>query len=171
MRVNLKQLELLPGQSKTVTEELMGSDEWLTGVESKFRERLSLTLQAKYAGGGFQLKGMIQAPITMVCSRCLEPFDIVVTGDFYRFAMTEESQVRYKRDGLEDEDLLTVTDGIVDLSQAIEETLVLNLPMVPLCSDNCSGLCMVCGQNLNKGKCTCTNDYVDPRLEKLKELL
>ena len=70
-----------------------------------------------------------------------------------------------------DEVYVVLEEGSADLSQAIEETLVLNIPMVPLCRENCSGLCPVRGQNLNHGSCSCKVDTIDPRLEKLRELL
>ena len=37
----------------------------------------------------------------------------------------------------------------------MHEQFVLTLPMKPLCSDDCKGLCPVCGTNLNRGTCDC----------------
>jgi uncharacterized protein len=40
-----------------------------------------------------------------------------------------------------------------------------------LCQEDCQGLCPTCGVNLNQTTCHCAEDTVDPRLEKLKDLL
>jgi uncharacterized protein len=46
----------------------------------------------------------------------------------------------------------------------------MELPMHPLCKQSCKGICPQCGADLNVSPCTCENDNVDIRLEKLKNL-
>ena len=36
-----------------------------------------------------------------------------------------------------------------------QAALLLELPLLPLCQDDCQGLCPTCGQNLNEGPCGC----------------
>jgi len=48
--------------------------------------------------------------------------------------------------------------------------VILSVPMKPLCKEDCKGLCPVCGANLNYEDCGHTQEKVDPRLLKLKEL-
>jgi uncharacterized protein len=45
------------------------------------------------------------------------------------------------------------------------------MPIQPICRSNCQGLCVECGQNLNEGSCTCSNDQIDSRFAKLQNLL
>jgi uncharacterized protein len=52
----------------------------------------------------------------------------------------------------------------------MREQFYLALPMKPLCSEACHGLCPVCGTNLNRGTCDCKRDWDDPRLAPLREL-
>jgi uncharacterized protein len=52
----------------------------------------------------------------------------------------------------------------------MREQFYLALPMKPLCSEGCKGLCAMCGTNLNKGSCDCKREWEDPRLAALKEL-
>ena len=52
----------------------------------------------------------------------------------------------------------------------MREQFYLSLPMKPLCSDACQGLCPDCGTNLNRVTCDCKRDLDDPRLAALKAL-
>ena len=55
--------------------------------------------------------------------------------------------------------------------ELMHEQFVLALPMKPLCSENCKGLCPSCGTNLNKASCECAPVWKDPRLAALEGLL
>ncbi|MDL2317223.1 DUF177 domain-containing protein [Desulfovibrio sp. OttesenSCG-928-A18] len=50
------------------------------------------------------------------------------------------------------------------------EEFLLALPVKPLCSRACKGLCPVCGCNLNEQACACNKDEGDPRLAVLRGL-
>jgi uncharacterized protein len=52
----------------------------------------------------------------------------------------------------------------------MQEQFYLSLPMKPLCSEDCQGLCPVCGTNLNRDTCDCRRDWDDPRFAALKNL-
>ena len=41
---------------------------------------------------------------------------------------------------------------------------------ITLCSEDCKGVCVMCGKNLNKGQCDCKKPIV-PRLEGLLQFL
>jgi uncharacterized protein len=44
------------------------------------------------------------------------------------------------------------------------------MPMKPLCKEDCAGLCATCGKDLNKVKCKCTQEEIDPRWAELLKL-
>ena len=71
-----------------------------------------------------------------------------------------------------DDDLSTAfyENDEIDLGALMHEQFVLSLPMKPLCSEGCKGLCPVCGTNLNKGTCDCKPVWEDPRFAALREL-
>ncbi|MGO0916599.1 DUF177 domain-containing protein, partial [Clostridioides difficile] len=54
-----------------------------------------------------------------------------------------------KVDSYTKEEKLKVCEEI-DLIDIIEQTLDFNVPHKVLCSENCKGLCQVCGANLNE---------------------
>src|SRR4030042_1665746 len=59
----------------------------------------------------------------------------------------------------------------MDLLTLVSEQVALNLPMKPLCTDLCKGICLKCGTDFNLGSCNCNVKDVDSRLEVLKKLL
>ena len=46
-------------------------------------------------------------------------------------------------------------EEIVDITEDIRAELLINLPANLLCSDDCAGLCPVCGADLNSTDCGC----------------
>ena len=43
----------------------------------------------------------------------------------------------------------------LDLTDVLEQYVISELPMKPLCRSDCQGLCQVCGDNLNEKQCNC----------------
>ena len=83
----------------------------------------------------------------------------------------ERIAVAYEREvGEDDLGVSYYKDDAVDLSEIVREQFYLALPMKPLCREDCKGLCPVCGKNRNREACTCQSEWVDPRLEPLKNL-
>ena len=50
-----------------------------------------------------------------------------------------------------------------DLTDAIREAIILNLPAFPRCSETCRGLCELCGADLNQSTCDCNKKRGDVR--------
>lgn len=51
----------------------------------------------------------------------------------------------------------------IDISEDVRQEMILNLPTRILCRDNCKGLCIDCGVNLNKKKCKHEHSVVSDR--------
>lgn len=69
------------------------------------------------------------------------------------------------------DDYIETPDMVLDVDDLVTSDILLNLPHKYLCKEDCQGLCQKCGKNLNLGSCDCEKKDIDPRLEKLKELL
>jgi uncharacterized protein len=122
--------------------------------------------------GRYRVAGHITGELELTCSRCLEPFTLPVVGDFdLRYVPRTENAGEGEQEVGED-DLTTAfyDDDHIDLSGLITEQFVLALPMKPLCSEHCKGLCPQCGTNLNTGTCDCRETWEDPRLAALRAL-
>ncbi len=105
-------------------------------------------------------------PYTGCCARCLEDVSGVFETDIERPLALSGSL-----NGEDTDDYLLIENNFVDADSAVNEALVLEFPTRILCSEDCKGLCSMCGKNLNHEKCTCEKKEVDPRLEILTKLL
>ena len=120
----------------------------------------------------FRLAGRAQTTLELKCSRCLEPYTAPVDQEFdLRYQPHTVNGGEGERE-IEEDDLTTAfyENEEIDLGAIMHEQFVLSLPMKPLCSDACRGLCPVCGTNLNKSACDCKPVWDDPRLAALREL-
>jgi DUF177 domain-containing protein len=121
----------------------------------------------------FAVTGRIDTKLRLECGRCLEPFEIPVNSTFdLRYVPAQQNAGEAEREV--DEDDLTTSyyrNEMLELGDLMREQFQLVLPMKPLCSETCKGLCPECGTNLNTGTCTCTRKWEDARLAALKGLL
>lgn len=87
-----------------------------------------------------------EAQIETDCVKCLDEFYQPVRFDF-------EELYQFPSRHREETDLILPMDGYIDLRSLYREYLILAMPIKPVCSSNCNGLCVVCGTNLNKKIC------------------
>jgi uncharacterized protein len=122
--------------------------------------------------GRYRVTGHLTGELELTCGRCLELFTLPVVADFdLRFVPRTENLGEGEKQ-VEEDDLTTAfySDEQIDLSELIAEQFHLALPMKPLCSEACKGLCPNCGTNLNTETCGCEVKWEDPRLSVLKGL-
>ena len=95
--------------------------------------------------GGVAVTGMVTAPWTGECRRCL-----------VRASGTLRVPVRelYTEDG-DGEETYPLVDDQVDLGVLVHDAVLLELPLAPLCEEACRGLCPLCGVNRNERECRC----------------
>jgi uncharacterized protein len=128
---------------------------------------------AKASADAFSVTGRAATTLELDCSRCIEPFSVPVDASFdLRYVPHAENTGDGDREIAED-DLMTAyyREGLLDVVELLREQFQLALPMKPLCSEACHGLCPQCGANLNRTKCDCAPAWEDPRLAPLKGLL
>lgn len=100
------------------------------------------------------------------CGRCLEPF---TKED--RTVLSGKLEERTNESMEDDEgEVIYYSEDKLNLQEEILNTIMLTLPMKPLCKEGCKGICPQCGANLNVEECNCTIEDIDPRLAVLKDL-
>ena len=108
------------------------------------------------------LEADVETRLELVCYRCGE----TVARDFslhISLKLIEASSVGSVEEiVLSEDDLDTVTyqGNNIELDDILLESIYLELDDQFLCSDDCKGICIQCGQNLNKGKCSCSDSEV-----------
>ena len=152
MYINLSDLKEI-GSRKQVSLELEFHDLEFVNREIEIEEPIKLELEIFNTSDSFVVEGKLKAELILSCSRCLQKYNSPVELDISEDVLKSE---------MEDEEELYLDEIVVD-------NIILSLPMKPLCSDNCKGICPECGQDLNEGECDCEVEALDPRLAKLKD--
>jgi uncharacterized protein len=109
---------------------------------------LHIQALAKISQTDIIVSGKIKTKFVMDCARCLEGFQRPFSVEFKQIFSLDSKEI--------------------DLSDEVRENILIDLPLKPLCNDECQGLCPVCGQNKNITACSCLMSN-DARWEVLKQ--
>ncbi|MBR2405998.1 MAG: DUF177 domain-containing protein [Clostridia bacterium] len=120
--------------------------------------------QIKFSAGVVTLRATVQYRYVGVCDRC--------TREVNRMQQLQMEHILVVSLNHEDNDSFVLLENYqLPLDALVEEDLILDQPSKVLCSDECRGLCPLCGKDLNEGSCDCRHETVDPRLAALQQLL
>lgn len=101
---------------------------------------------------------LVQADFTansrFECVRCLEEIEQPLHTTFNELYAFQHRDVT-------ESDLILHEDANIDLAPLTREYLLLEVPISPLCSERCKGLCPVCGVDLNKATCKHQSDALN----------
>ncbi|MDP7579207.1 MAG: DUF177 domain-containing protein [SAR202 cluster bacterium] len=115
---------------------------------------------------GIWVSGDLESNPSCDCSRCLREFDekieISVEEEFFPTIDPMVLTFGYETQIVEGKFWIG-NDHILDLDKLVMESLEMNIPMKPMCKVDCSGLCPMCGVDLNHFKCECENEPRDAR--------
>lgn len=104
--------------------------------------------------------GNIQIEFKIQCYSCGEDFVFNKEIEFNEMFMQNATEENYP-----------IASEMIDLQKAVIDNIILKLPTRFLCKDDCKGICAICKKNKNYNKCNCNDLQIDPRFEKLKQLL
>jgi DUF177 domain-containing protein len=123
---------------------------------------LELEVQLEGVTEGVLVTATVTAPLAGECARCLEPFTSATSVRFQELFTLEE--------GAADSDGYVLDGGVLDLEPALRDALVLELPLSPLCADDCPGLCSQCGVRLADAPPDHGHEERGPLWEALKDV-
>ena len=104
------------------------------------------------------------ANVEAVCVRCLKEFSQPLQVDFTElFSFASHARTNTE--------MILPEDGKIDFGSLVREYMLLEIPINPVCKDDCKGLCPICGNDLNDNPCNHPPETVDPRFSILKTLL
>ncbi len=101
---------------------------------------LELDVQLERVTDGVLVTGTVRAPLVGECARCLDMFASSAEVRFTEL-FTHEA-------GDDEADGYLLDGDLLDLEPAVRDALVLELPLAPLCAEDCPGLCSECGVRL-----------------------
>ena len=118
-------------------------------------------------GNVLVVQGNVTATLKTQCPRCLTELarvrEVPVDDEF----TVHETHVTGRADdekGMADPALTALwQDGkLLNLTELVRQSIVLEFPVEPLCREDCKGLCPVCGSNWNEVVCQCVPPSVTP---------
>jgi uncharacterized protein len=136
---------------------------------------IEVDMRLESVAEGILLSADVYAVAKGECIRCLDPVEITVERkiqELYRYEPTNEKGGKRKKSGrndrtdevdLEEDDELWLDGNVMNLETPIRDAIVLDLPVNPLCSEDCLGLCPDCGEkweNLPEGH---SHEVIDAR--------
>jgi uncharacterized protein len=167
MRVNVAQLlkEGIGSTRSYEVDEVIDLDVAGDGGGGLVRGNVELTRINR----GIMAIGKLYTTVKINCSRCLTECECSLHMDIEEeyFPLTDIF-TGAPLSLPEESDVFIIDDQhILDMTEAIRQSILLAFPMKPLCRENCAGLCPRCGRNLNENVCGCSSDETDPRLASL----
>jgi uncharacterized protein len=101
---------------------------------------LELDVRLDRVTDGVLVTATVRAPLVGECARCLDLFASATEIQFTELFSHDASD--------EDADGYLLDGDLLDLEPALRDALVLELPLAPLCAEDCPGLCAECGVRL-----------------------
>lgn len=149
---------------------------WVRGVledhEAKATDRDGkLEIRASKSGTDIVVHGVLEASLTVPCARCLDPVDIDIHADLSVIYVPgskvkdaeAKGEVEYTlEDG--EADTLPYDGETVVLDDLVRDELLLGVPMIPLCSEDCPGMSPAPGSDADAPS---EKKDIDPRLAPL----
>ena len=165
------EIERIPEEGLKISRDFEFTCDELVEENTVFLEPVHVEGTIRRVGEEVLIRGQMTTRLNFVCCRCLTPFEFPVDSVFDLIFLPEE--LEDPKEQLENEDVskLFYQKRSIDLENVILEQLNLTFPLRPLCSDDCQGLCPVCGNLVDEGSCSCTKNEADHRLDKLKTFL
>ena len=113
------------------------------------------------------IEGQADMVLKIPCDRCLESVQVPFNLEFTKNVDLQESD-NVQADDLDEKNYI---DGYnLDVDKLLYNEILIGWPMKILCSEDCKGICNVCGQNLNQGSCDCEDTSLDPRMSVIRDV-
>jgi len=135
-----------------------------------FTSNVSIDLKFYRLKSNIHVKASMSVDVEMECSRCLArvPMKIEATSEVQYSPLP-----KFERDQIDAIGIGYYSEEYIDLSDELMESILLELPMSVLCSEDCKGFCLHCGKNWNLEECDCseTDELSNSKLAVLAKLL
>ncbi len=165
MRLNLKDIILVNGGKVTFETQLDLTQLDFYGT-CPVMQPIQAVGQVKNTAGVLELTATLTAELQLTCDRCGKDFH---RTKCIRVQNLVADHLDNEVDDLTDE-ILLLDGNELDLDEALTTAFILDMDTKILCQEDCKGLCVGCGVNLNREPCRCKRE-VDPRLAALARLL
>lgn len=161
LKMDLKNILDRPGEAVVVTAFVDLTRTRIHGG-TPFKTPVRLEAKAENRAGVVTLDCAYTFTLAMPCDRCLAPVEREM-----KLASRHTVVRKLECPDDESEGYLELPDGVVELDELAANDVLPEFPAKFLCSEDCKGLCPVCGHDLNEGGCGCASAHGDPRWDVL----
>ena len=154
--------------------DLTGEELGLADTDVALRGTAAIGLDLRAVDRTICVTGVVEGTAIRQCVRCLKGFDdpvafsvrVAYERETKAASPTVKREVPHKKKEAQavepkpepDDDLYYYAGDHLELAPMLREQLILASPMHPLCSEECRGLCVRCGKDLNEGPCGCAEE-------------
>ncbi len=139
--------------------EISKNGKWLTNIreiaeetgETKLLSPVSFSAGIQKMSGYLSVSGKLSFELSSPCVRCLKTARSKIGGQIGFFISLSRKENR------------------IDISDDMRQQVAMAMPERIMCSDECKGLCAMCGKDLNEGVCSCKTEETDNRFQALKQ--
>ncbi len=144
---------------------LNGGANTLDGLYTAESADLLLDLRVESVVEGVLATGRVSGSLVGECVRCLDPVEVEVDADFQELYYYELTDLTPE----EAEEAQLVVEDLIDTAALVHDAVMLELPLQPLCEEDCPGLCAECGARMADDP-EHAHESVDPRWAALSGL-
>lgn len=147
--------------------DLLGGEKAATldGLYSAEGADLRLTLRVESVVEGILATGRVSGSLVGECVRCLDPVEVDLDAEFQELFYYDLENLTAE----EAEEAQRVVEDLIDVAPLVHDAVMLELPLQPLCEEDCPGLCAQCGARLADDP-DHGHETVDPRWAALSSL-
>jgi uncharacterized protein len=138
------------------------SDWTLELVRVPAGSEVTLDLRLESVMDGVLVSGTVRAEVAAECGRCLEPVRDELVADIQELFAYDQSEAG--------DDALGLEGDFIDFEPVARDSVVLSLPLNPVCDETCEGLCAGCGGRLRELGPDHVHDETDSRWAALTAL-
>jgi len=145
--------------------DLLGAKGSLDDLYSAEGADLELDLRVESVVEGMLATGQVSGSLVGQCVRCLDPVEVDLDADFQELFYYDAADLTAE----EAEEAQLVVEDLIDVEALVHDAVMLELPLQPLCEDDCPGLCAECGARLTDDP-EHRHETLDPRWAALSAL-
>jgi uncharacterized protein len=164
--IDVSELRKVKGRIETFLDNEADYSSEIDGQKTTFRN-ITVNGEATNTGEGIYIHGKIAGEVDLICSLCVSNYSVHFATSFAETFYREGTN--YPENTEEPPQIFRGEE--IDITNSIREAIQLVLPMKPVCSPDCKGLCPHCGCDLNIEQCSCKVEDIDPRLAVLGQLI
>lgn len=165
MIINISDILKIYGAAVDIDDDISLPETVFLGEDFVFDSPVHITGKIVNNGKALELNAHCRGVMTVHCARCTKQIQKEFEFKVREHFMRDDGEVT------EDEDIVLFEGYEIDITDIVVNHFLMNVSARYVCSEDCRGLCPVCGKDLNEGECGCESETIDPRWAGLADIL